>query len=159
MASRSSLQAVAIATWQTHDHRDGWRSQLYPYNHKWQTEQVMMPQDTIDTIHHDVLLWKLNNFIGIRGLPLKLLVSYLQARQQYTVIDGCTSATLNIIQGVPQGSSLGPLLIALYINDLPSTTKPTPTLFADDTVLSISGSNSYTLTSCPWTIRKPHTWL
>jgi len=40
----------------------------------------MMPQDTIDTIHHDVLLWKLNNFIGIRGLPFKLLVSYLQGR-------------------------------------------------------------------------------
>ena len=87
-----------------------------------------MPQDTIDTIHHDVLLWKLNNFIGIRGLPLKLLVSYLQGRQQYTVIDGCTSATLNITQRVPRGSSLGPLLFALYVNDLPSTTKLTPTL-------------------------------
>ena len=83
------------------------------------------------TIDHDVLLWKLNNFIGIRGLPLKLLASYLQGRQQYTVIDGCTSATLNITQGVPQGSSLGPLLLAFYINDLPSTTKLTPTLFED----------------------------
>ena len=49
-----------------------------------------------DTIDHDVLLWKLNNFFGIRDLPLKLLASYLQGRQQYTVIDGCTSATLNI---------------------------------------------------------------
>ena len=62
-----------------------------------------------DTIDHDVLLWKLHNFFGIRGLPLKLVASYLQGRRQYTVIDGCTSATLNIIQGVPQGSSLGPL--------------------------------------------------
>jgi len=100
-----------------------------------------------DTIDHDVLLWKLNNFFGIRGLPLKLLANYLHGRQQYTVIDVCTSATLNITQGVPQGSSLGPLLFALYINDLPSTTKLTPTLFADDTVLSISGSNSTELQS------------
>ena len=57
-----------------------------------------------DTIDHDVLLWKSNNFFGIRGLPLKLLASYLQGPQQYTVIDGCTSATLNITQVVSQGS-------------------------------------------------------
>jgi len=89
----------------------------------------------------------LNNFFGIRGLPLKLLASYLQGQQQYTVIDGCTLASLNITQGVPQGSSLGSLLFALYINNLPSTTKLTPTLFADDTVLSISGGNSTELQS------------
>jgi len=46
----------------------------------------------LDTIDHDVLLWKLNNFFGTRGLPLKLQANYLQGRQQYTVIDGCTSA-------------------------------------------------------------------
>ena len=91
-----------------------------------------------DTIDCDVLLWKLDNFFGIRGLPLKLLASYLQGRQQYTVIDGCTSSTLDITQGVPQGSSLGPLLFALYIYDLPLTTKLPPALFADDAVLTIS---------------------
>ena len=61
-----------------------------------------------DTVDHDMLQLKLDNFFGIRGLPLKLLASYLQGRQQYTVIDGCTSPTLNITQGVPQGSSLAP---------------------------------------------------
>jgi len=73
---------------------------------------------------------------------LKLLASYLQGRQQYIVIDGCISSTLSATQGVPQGSSLGPLLFALEINNLPMITKLTPTLCADDTVLSISGSNS-----------------
>jgi len=48
------------------------------------------------TIGHDMLLWKLDNFFVIRGLPLKLLASYLQGRQQYTAIDGCISSTLNI---------------------------------------------------------------
>ena len=76
-----------------------------------------------------------------------MLASYLQGQQQYIVIDDCTSATLNITQGVPQGSSLGPLLFALYINDLPWITKLTSTLFADDTVLSISESNSTELQS------------
>jgi len=107
-----------------------------------------------------VLLWKLNNFFGIRGLPRKLLASYLQGRQQYTVIDGCASATLNITQGVPQGSSLGPLLFALYRNDLPSTTKLTPPLFADDAVLSISGNNSTELQSIVNTeLEKVNEWL
>ena len=71
-----------------------------------------------------------------------MLASYLQRQQQYAVIDGCTSYTLNLTQRVPQGSLLGPLLFAVYINDLPLITKLTPTLFADDTVLSTSGSNS-----------------
>jgi len=39
------------------------------------------------------------------------------------------------------------LLFALYINDLPMITNLTPILFADDTVLSISGSNSTELQS------------
>ena len=41
-----------------------------------------------------------------------------------------------------------PLVVfALYINDLPSKAKLTPTLFADETVLSISGSSSTELQS------------
>jgi len=60
------------------------------------------------TIDHDVLLWKLNNFFGIRSLTLKFLASYLQGRQQYAVIDGCTSATLNITQGSLRAHRLAP---------------------------------------------------
>ena len=93
-----------------------------------------------DTINLDVLLWKLDTFFGIRGSPLKLLISYLQGRQQYSVIDGCISSTLNTSQAVPRGSSLGPFLF--YINDVPMITKLSPRFFANDTVLSISGSNS-----------------
>jgi len=72
-----------------------------------------------DTIDHDVLLWNMDFCFGIKCLPFKLLATYLQRQQQYAVIDGCTSYTPNITQGAYQGSSLGPLSFALYINDLP----------------------------------------
>ena len=60
---------------------------------------------------------EIGQFFGITGLPLKLLANYLQGRQRYTVIDGCISSTLNISQGVPQGSSLACYLrFVLMIN-------------------------------------------
>jgi len=46
-----------------------------------------------------------------------LLTNYLQDRQQYTVFEGYKSDIQNINRGVPQGSTLGSLLFALYINE------------------------------------------
>ena len=87
----------------------------------------------------------MEHFYGIRGLPHKLLTSYLQDRQQYTVVGGYRSTTQEVSLGVPQGSSLGPLLFALYVNDLPQLSNVTPTLFADDTLLTVSCANSANL--------------
>ena len=93
-----------------------------------------------DTIGHSILLHKLEQFYGIRGLPLKLLTSFLPDRQRYTVVEGCKSDVQNINRRVPQGSMLGPPLFALYINDLPKFSRFRTTMFADDTLLSFSSN-------------------
>ena len=64
--------------------------------------------------------------------------SYLSNRYQYVKINDSISSYQSVTCGTPQGSTLGPLLFLMYVNDLPKCSEFTTTLFADDTYLTLS---------------------
>ena len=56
-------------------------------------------------------------------------------RKQRVVLNGQCSSWVDIRAGVPQSSILGPLLLLIYVNDLPNILKSECKLFADDASL------------------------
>lgn len=94
-----------------------------------------------DTVDHYLLLDKLYS-IGLSGDAVLWFNSYLHGRKQFVVVQGKSSDVTTINKGVPQGSSLGPLLFAIYINDLSKIiTRSKFHLYADDTVIYSSHQN------------------
>ena len=121
---------------------DAYNELLLNLNKKKTTLSIFLDlSKAFDCINHGILLKKLQKY-GIRGEPLKLFQSYLTNRSQYTMVNNIPSDTNNITCGVPQGSTLGPLLFIIYVNDLPLSTKLKVRLFADDTNLTVSHHNS-----------------
>ena len=73
----------------------------------------------------------------------KAFTNYLTNRQQYVSLADMESSRQTVICGVPQDSSLGPLLFLIYINDIPNCSeKLSFRNFADDTNIFASSSNA-----------------
>ena len=62
-----------------------------------------------DTINHQLLLGHLAGRVGVDGVPLDWIKSYLLGRTQYVSIAGEKSECYQLTSSVPQGSVLGPI--------------------------------------------------
>ena len=79
---------------------------------------------------------------------LTFFITYFNNRFQYTTIDGDSSTFRQVRCGVPQGSVLGPLFFAMYINDIQYAVGAEGVwLFADDTALYMVNNDLQTLLS------------
>ena len=93
-----------------------------------------------DKVWHDGLIFKLQTY-GIDGKLLKLLKSYLKDRQQRVFLNRKRPSWKNALEGVAQGSVLGPLLFLIYTNDLPDELSSICKIFADDISLCPKATN------------------
>ena len=94
-----------------------------------------------DTVNHEILLGKLKHY-GIRGLAYRWFENYLFNRRQFVSIGNVSSEYTDLICGIPQGSTLGPILFLIYINDIHTCSKLLSIrLFADDTNVFYSDKN------------------
>lgn len=101
-----------------------------------------------DCIDHELLVAKLYAY-GFSLDAINYIWSYLSSRFQRVGIDGVFSSLQEILNGVPQGSILGPLLFNIFLNDflfrydehLNATSDICVCNYADDNTFCASADN------------------
>ena len=92
----------------------------------------------MDTTDQEIILRKLS-YYGADQATIKWFQSYLSDRTQRCNVNGNQSSASTVTCGLPQGSSLVPLLFSMYINDLPNCLRYAALkMFADDTTITLS---------------------
>lgn len=98
-----------------------------------------------DSVCHHTLKSKMHAS-GRSGNLFDWCSNYLSNRTQFTLIAGVNSPLMSVVQGVPQGSLLGPRFYSIHSNDMPETTvNGNLEMFADDTTAFCISSTMYDL--------------
>ena len=85
-------------------------------------------QKAFDKVPHQRLLLKLKAH-GIGNDVINWIEEWFTHRRQRVIVDGEISNWKSVLNGVPQGSVLGPIMFLIYISDLEDILLK----FADDT--------------------------
>jgi len=108
------------------------------------TAALLVVSQAFDKVWHPGLLFKIKRILP--SSYFNLLKLYLNERQFETKFNAETSSRFHIHSGVPQRSTLGPLLYVLYTSDLPTSRETILGTFADDTTIFVTHEDS-TITS------------
>lgn len=84
-----------------------------------------------DKVSHNVLLSKLHSH-GVSGMLLKWFGSYLKGRKFRVQIGNTLSDPYDVTSSVVQGSHCGPVLFAIFINDIQEILNTNYNCYADD---------------------------
>ena len=71
-----------------------------------------------DTVHHNVLIWKLKHEYFMDGKFINILTAFLENREGAVKIGGMISDWMKDKIGVPQGGALSPILYLIYVDGL-----------------------------------------
>ncbi len=117
-----------------------------------------------DTIDHDILIDRLQNYTGIQGQALRWFRSYLSDRYHFVYLNRESSQLSPVKYGVPQGSVLGPLLFSIYMLSLGNIIREYGISFhcyADDTQLYISTrpDETYKLSKLTECVKNVKDWM
>ena len=83
--------------------------------------------------------------IGVGKDSISWFIIYLSDRTQRVIQFPDSAPWKNVLQGVPQGSCLSPLLFNIYVRELPQSVEADFIQFADDCTYSIADSEPQSL--------------
>ena len=130
-------------------------------NKKHFTISILMDlSKAFDLMDHNILKTKLEHY-GFRGNFLNFIMNFLSDREYFVNINGEKSKTKSVKIGVPQGSTLGPLLFLIYVNDMANSSNILKfSQFADDSTATHSSLNLRSaVTTMEKEFEKVLTWL